>query len=111
MSFRNCSLEQLQHYRRSGKWIVKFVSVSLPSQKYLDSAEWKQALESISLLWRNGICDVESKTRCVDILKEIVDTFTCSYLTLRLFVLTALRLFTCTYILCSTLRSNRILWI
>uniref|UniRef100_A0A915EGT4 F-box domain-containing protein n=1 Tax=Ditylenchus dipsaci TaxID=166011 RepID=A0A915EGT4_9BILA len=51
-----CSLEQLQCYSKSGKWIVKCVFVTLRTKVGLNIAKWEKEIESICSLWLGSRC-------------------------------------------------------
>uniref|UniRef100_A0A915EFL2 Uncharacterized protein n=1 Tax=Ditylenchus dipsaci TaxID=166011 RepID=A0A915EFL2_9BILA len=53
----SCSLEELQHYRSSGKWIVKHLCLNLCGHEWL-SHKWKSTLESICSLWQGGTLEM-----------------------------------------------------
>uniref|UniRef100_A0A915EHZ0 Uncharacterized protein n=1 Tax=Ditylenchus dipsaci TaxID=166011 RepID=A0A915EHZ0_9BILA len=50
----SCSLQELQQYSSSGKWMVKSVHLDQFRPEWL-SAKWKSALESINPLWQGSI--------------------------------------------------------
>uniref|UniRef100_A0A915EVB8 Uncharacterized protein n=1 Tax=Ditylenchus dipsaci TaxID=166011 RepID=A0A915EVB8_9BILA len=50
----SCSLQELQQYSNSGKWMVKRVHLDQFGPEWL-SAKWKSTLESINPLWQGSI--------------------------------------------------------
>uniref|UniRef100_A0A915E059 F-box domain-containing protein n=1 Tax=Ditylenchus dipsaci TaxID=166011 RepID=A0A915E059_9BILA len=105
LSFRNFCLEQLQHYRKSGKWIVELLYVSLPIPECLESAGWKQEVDSISSLRRNSRCVIQVHPRTVPSLLKMLQwptVFTCSYLALDLCYVSSFVHVNLHYVLCST---------